>query len=60
MKKLIFLMLIFLLFPINISAFSSSAECGILMDQNSKRIIYEKNIHKVKSVASISKIMTAI
>ncbi|MDD2181312.1 MAG: D-alanyl-D-alanine carboxypeptidase, partial [Bacilli bacterium] len=42
------------------SAFSSSAECGILMDQNSKRIIYEKNIHKVKSVASISKIMTAI
>lgn len=60
MKKLFFLMLIFLILPINIQAFTTSAECGILMDQNSNRIIYEKNIHKVKSVASISKIMTAI
>ena len=30
------------------------------MDQDSKRILYSKNIHTVRSVASISKIMTAI
>ncbi len=60
MKRLIFLILIVFLFPLRIKAFTTSAECGILMEQNSKRIIYEKNIHKVKSVASISKIMTAI
>ncbi len=60
MKKIIILILLFLILPININAFTTSAECAILMEQNSKRIIHEKNIHKVKSVASISKIMTAI
>ncbi len=60
MKKIIFVLLIFLMLPCKTMAFSTSAECAILMDQNSKRVLYEKNIHKVKSVASISKIMTAI
>lgn len=46
--------------PLNVKAFDSSGECAILMDQNSGKILYAKNIHKVRSVASISKIMTAV
>ncbi|MDD2518545.1 MAG: D-alanyl-D-alanine carboxypeptidase [Bacilli bacterium] len=60
MKKMLVIILLIFIMPISANAFSTSAECGILMDQNSKRIMYEKNIHKVKSVASISKIMTAV
>lgn len=43
-----------------VNAFDSSATSAILMDIDSKRIIYAKDIHNVRSVASISKIMTAI
>lgn len=41
-------------------AIDTSASSAILMDMDSNRILYSKNIHKVRSVASISKIMTAI
>ncbi len=58
MKKLILLLLI--LMPIFVSAIDTSATSSILMDMNSNRILYEENIHSVRSVASISKIMTAI
>lgn len=58
MKKILLLFLIFI--PIKIKAISTSAESAILMDIDSNRILYANNIHKVKSVASISKIMTAI
>lgn len=58
MKK--FLLLLFLILPINISALETSARCAILMDTDSNRILYEKNINEVRSVASISKIMTAV
>ena len=58
MKKL-FLTLIFLI-PISINAIDTSATSSILMDIDSNRILYEENIHKIRSVASISKIMTAI
>lgn len=44
----------------NAKAFDSSATSTILMDTDSNRIMYAKNIHNVRSVASISKIMTAI
>lgn len=59
MKKYLLLLLIFLM-PLKVQAFSASATSAILMDQDSKRILYSDNIHKVRSVASISKIMTAI
>ena len=49
-----------LIFPINIMAINTSARSAILMDTDSNRILYEKNINEVRSVASISKIMTAI
>lgn len=60
-KKLCLLILMFLIFytPL-VNAFDSSATSTILMDMDSQKIIYAKNIHNVRSVASISKIMTAI
>ena len=58
MKKLAFVLFLFL--PFKIYAYSSSASSAILMDMNSGRIIYGKNIYHVQSVASISKIMTAV
>ena len=48
------------MFPINVLAISTSARSAILMDTDNNRILYEKNINEVRSVASISKIMTAI
>lgn len=59
MKKIVFF-LVLLILPFQVSAYSTSASCGILMDQDSGRILYSNNIHKVRSVASISKIMTGI
>ena len=58
MKKIIFLLIV--LFPLSIKAIETSATSGILMDTDSNRILYSKNINKQRSVASISKIMTAI
>lgn len=61
MKRLLFLVVIFiLLLPIKIMAFDSSATSAILMDMDSGRILYSKDIHNVRTVASISKIMTCI
>lgn len=59
-KVLLFIVIYLTLFPINTNAFDSSASSAILMDMDSKRIMYAKNIHNVRSVASISKIMTAV
>ena len=58
MKKIILLLL--LLIPLNIKGIDTSATSSILMDIDSNRILYEENIHNVRSVASISKIMTAV
>lgn len=56
MKKLLFLIL--LLIPFSIKAIDTNATSAILLDQDSKRILYAKDIHNVRSVASISNIMT--
>lgn len=61
MKKIIsFILFIFFLAPYNVFALETSATSAILMDTTSNRILYAKDIHNVRSVASISKIMTAI
>jgi serine-type D-Ala-D-Ala carboxypeptidase (penicillin-binding protein 5/6) len=39
---------------------SDSASASILMDQTSGRILYGKNIHQKRRIASITKVMTAI
>ena len=61
MKKwLLVLIMLVLVIPNKAKAIETSARCAILMDTDSNRIMYAKNIHEVRSVASISKIMTAI
>ena len=57
MKK-IFAILIMMLFILNVKAIDTSASSAILMDIENNIILYEKNIHNIRSVASISKIMT--
>lgn len=54
MKK-IFVLLLLIILPIKVHA-----ESIIAMDMDSKRIMHSKNINEVRSIASISKIMTAI
>jgi len=59
MKK-IFILFLLLLLPYKIKALDIGATSAILMDTDNNRIIYSKNIHNQRSVASISKIMTAV
>ena len=61
MKK-VFIVIIYILYllPINAKAIDIYASSAILMDIDSKRILYAKDIHEIRSVASISKIMTAV
>ena len=49
-----------LLIPFNVYAFGTKAKSAILMDMDSGRVLYGKDINYTQSVASISKIMTAI
>lgn len=60
MKKLVIICIMLLVLPINIKAIDTSATSAILVDTDSGRILYSKDIHNKRSVASISKIMTAI
>lgn len=46
--------------PLPVLAINTSARCAILMDMDTKRVLYSENINEQRSVASISKIMTAI
>lgn len=58
MKKLLLFLLLFI--PIKVFSIDTSATSAILIDTDSGRIMYSKNIHDKRSVASISKIMTAV
>ena len=58
MKKII--MLICLLLPINVFAITIPSNNAILMDQDSKRVLYSKNINEKHLIASTTKIMTAV
>ena len=61
MKKILILIIsLILIFPYKTFAINTSATSSILMDIDSHRILHSKNIHDRRSVASISKIMTAI
>lgn len=61
MRRLFCLILIVLaVIPYSVRAFDTSATSAILMDMDSGRILYSKDIHNVRTVASISKIMTCI
>jgi len=58
--KKIFFLLALILFLCPIKVIAVSADAVILMDEDSKRILYSKNIDKPKLIASTTKIMTAI
>ncbi len=58
MKKLIIILLIII--PFNVYGIETSARSAIMMDMDTKKILYSKNINAQRSVASISKIMTAV
>lgn len=61
MKKIIFVIIFLILFiPINVFGLSTTASSAILMDMDSGRILYEKDIHNPRLIASITKIMTAV
>lgn len=60
MKKLLCFLLFLILCMPNVKAYETSATSAILMDMDSGRILYSKDIHNKRSVASISKVMTAI
>lgn len=60
MKRLLLIIFSLLVIPMNVCAFETSATSAILMDMDSGRILYAKDIHNRRSIASISKIMTAI
>lgn len=63
MKKIriiLFLIFSFIMLPIDTFSLSLSCRSCILMDTNSGRILYEKNMDQQRLIASTTKIMTAI
>lgn len=62
MKKIICFILIFLSFSLRISALELdiSSESAILYNLDSGEVLYEKNADEVRSIASLTKIMTAL
>lgn len=62
MKKYVFLLILIgsLILPINSYAISDSASSSIVMDIDSGRILYKKNMNEKRLIASITKIMTAV
>lgn len=58
MKKLILLFL--LLIPLKINALDVSSKSAILMDEDTGRVLYSKNINEKSLIASTTKIMTAV
>lgn len=46
--------------PVRAGAAGTSASCAILMDADSRRILYAQNIHEARLIASITKLMTAL
>lgn len=58
MKKVIVVIVLFLVFPRFVNAYS--AESMIAMDMSSGRVLYEQNANKEKLIASTTKIMTTL
>ena len=58
MKKLFLITILFLIIPLKISALSVPSNNAILIDKDSGRILYKKNINERRLIASTTKIMT--
>lgn len=63
-RVLLFTTIICFLLTMNVPTYAMninvSAHSAILMDQQSGRVLYEKNAHEKQRIASITKVMTAI
>ena len=59
-KKIVVFLLLILLIPSNVLALSLSCRSCCLMDMDSGRVLYEKDMNNPRLIASITKIMTAI
>ena len=61
MKKFfVFLFVITITFSNKVCAFNISASSAVLINEETKAVIYEKNAYKKMPMASTTKIMTAI
>ena len=59
-KKIFIILIIFLIIiPINVFAFNDTSKSSVVMDIDSGRILYQKNMNEKSLIASITKIMTA-
>lgn len=58
-KKIVVVCCIFL-FPFSVNALANTASSSILMDMDSKRILYQNDKDEQRLIASITKIMTAV
>ena len=54
------MMILILFVPINVFGLTVTASSAILMDMNSERILYSKDMHNPRLIASITKIMTSV
>lgn len=58
-KTFLFVIIILLLIPLNVFAFNDTSKSAVVMDIDSGRILYQKNMNEKRLIASITKIMTA-
>jgi len=59
-RILICLLILALVVPMKADCVSTSASSAILMDADSGRILYQKDLHQTRLIASITKLMTAL
>ena len=60
MRKILIVITLFFIYPLSTFALSVPSNNAILMDEDSGRILYSKNIDEKHLIASTTKIMTAI
>ena len=60
MKKIVIVVALVIILPINVMAYYDTSNSSIVMDLDSKRILYQKRSKQPMLIASTTKIMTAI
>jgi len=60
MKRVLFIIVIFLCFPFDVFALDINSKNAILYKLDDNKILYSKNAYERTSIASLTKIMTAI
>lgn len=60
MKKIVLIIIMLLMFAENVYALDTSAQYCCMIEPHTMQIIYEKNAHERHSMASTTKIMTAV